>query len=269
MDFNLDYNTEFKKTIFTIGDQVVNGFKDILGYRYMDNSQLAKLIGKGEYSARNFWKSKTFKVSVQGSFNDRHFPVKVWVENNYHSLVPTDWAVNFILHWAYKGNKYAQNLNKLLTQQTLDARIDDALGDLNFTKLSKEYDDLIALAWERINHALNYRSLMTICESHGFNIQKINDIVMCHLTGCHTKQFEIDNKQNVNMSLSRAKSLLKIKNKSGYSIDDGVTPSMMDYEMLKSRNRILGKLINKLYQVKRGSWSYDDVQNWMKAKVKI
>jgi hypothetical protein len=131
MEFNLDYNIEFKKTTFTIGDQVVNGFKDSLGYCYMDNTQLAKLIGKEEYSARQYWQSKSFKTSVQKDSNAFNFPLKIWVENNYHCLVPIDWVVSYIRHWDLKDNKNAQVLIDKLIDESLNNRIDYAFGDFD------------------------------------------------------------------------------------------------------------------------------------------
>ena len=271
----------FRKTKFTLAGCIVDGFKDYLGNHYMDNSQVANLIGKSEQSSRKFWQSKSFKSdrkkqyntdsesSVQGEQIDRHFPLKVRLTDNHHSLVPTDWVVKYIRHWDRKDNEYAQVLINNLMEQSLDARIDDAFGELDFEKLAAKKDAELALAYERIHHADKYRQLMTICESHGLNIQKINDIVTIHLTGCHTKHFEINHKDNVKMSLPYAKSKLGIKSKNSYTIDDGFTPSMMDYNILKSRNYILQKLINKLYCVKRGTWNYDQVQNWLQAKVKV
>jgi hypothetical protein len=133
MDLNLDYNTEFKKTTFTIGDQVVNGFKDSLGYCYMDNTQLAKLIGKEEYSARQYWQSKSFKTSVQENpmTGEKDFPLKIRIGSSYHSLVPINWAVSYIRHWDLKDNKNAQVLIDKLIDESLNNRIDYAFGDFD------------------------------------------------------------------------------------------------------------------------------------------
>ena len=122
--FRTEINVGGQKPFAYTSDEVDNNGKPI---NYLNNNQLAELIGLDESTTRQNRLSKELKASLGNDFNTRQGKVKT-SQNNYIkvSLWDIDSCVKYLNYHAGKGNQRAFNLVCVLAATNLDIIINDA-----------------------------------------------------------------------------------------------------------------------------------------------
>lgn len=180
---------------------------DAKGLYYLNSNQLGKLLCLADTSIRDFVLKMALEYPLLNlsckdlrlafykgsSLTDSWNPLSLAIVGNQrYRVVPIKNVVDFILHWAYRGNQKAQDINRALTDESLQIRCESVFVGVspNVKEILRQSNEwLVGRAANKSVHA----AFNSHCMSESLPVNHVHDRITKHVFGQTANQARSQN----------------------------------------------------------------------------